>query len=201
MCPPAVCCLGAAASPVLALASHRPAHQEACLRRAQGSRKRAEVCTFTGKRAASECRTLCSTWCPSLLSAGSHGIACCCQQSQPEVDPLHPCSAADCLLLRRHSQSTCFLQVVIQTIENNALVWLGSMFAPLLPALGLMANCVTFYTMWSLAVWLYDPPTTRYSASRTSNMAYGLMLREWGVVHSAGKPPRCQSRAARCHAA
>eukprot|EP00891_Asterochloris_glomerata_P000729 jgi/Astpho2/729/fgenesh1_pg.00015_%23_12_t len=66
--------------------------------------------------------------------------------------------------------------VVIQTIENNALVWLGSMFSPLLPALGLMANCVTFYTMWFLAVWLYDPPTTRYSASRTSNMAYGLML-------------------------
>ena len=90
--------------------------------------------------------------------------------------------------------------MVIQTIENNALVWLGSMFAPLLPALGLMANCVTFYTMWFLAVWLYDPPTTRYSASRTSNMAYGLMLREWGV-HSAGQPPRRHSGAARCHAA
>ena len=90
--------------------------------------------------------------------------------------------------------------MVIQTIENNALVWLGSMFAPLLPALGLLANCVTFYTMWVLAVWLYDPPTTRYSASRTSNMAYGLMLREC-ELHSAGQPTRCQSRAASCHAA
>lgn len=68
------------------------------------------------------------------------------------------------------------LQVVIQVIENQALVWLGSMYAPLLPAFGLVANIIAFYFKLLLAVWLHSPPTTRYSASRTSNLAYGLML-------------------------
>ncbi|DBA94620.1 hypothetical protein WJX77_009861 [Trebouxia sp. C0004] len=66
--------------------------------------------------------------------------------------------------------------VVIQVIENQALVWLGSMYAPLLPAFGLAANIITFYFKFFLAVWLHSPPKTRYSASRTSNLAYGLML-------------------------
>lgn len=61
-------------------------------------------------------------------------------------------------------------------IENQALVWLGSMYAPLLPVFGLAANIVTFYFKFFLAVWLHSPPKTRYSASRTSNLAYGLML-------------------------
>jgi len=68
------------------------------------------------------------------------------------------------------------VQVVIQVIENQALVWLGSMYAPLLPAFGLAANVITFYFKLFLAVWLHSPPKTRYSASRTSNLAYGLML-------------------------
>jgi len=68
------------------------------------------------------------------------------------------------------------VQVVIQVIENQALVWLGSMYAPLLPAFGLAANIITFYFKLFLAVWLHSPPKTRYSASRTSNLAYGLML-------------------------
>lgn len=68
------------------------------------------------------------------------------------------------------------LQVVIQVIENQALVWLGAMYAPLLPAFGLIANIIAFYFKLLLAVWLHSPPTTRYSASRTSNLAYGLML-------------------------
>ena len=57
----------------------------------QGSCKRAEGCTSIESSAASECCTLCSTWCPFLPPAppGSHGIACCCQQSQPAIDP-HP---------------------------------------------------------------------------------------------------------------
>ena len=68
------------------------------------------------------------------------------------------------------------LQVVIQVIENQALIWLGAMYAPLLPAFGLIANIIAFYFKLLLAVWLHSPPTTRYSASRTSNLAYGLML-------------------------
>ena len=70
------------------------------------------------------------------------------------------------------------LQVVIQVIENQALVWLGAMYAPLLPAFGLIANVIAFYFKLMLAVWLHSPPITRYSASRTSNLAYGLMLRK-----------------------
>ena len=69
-------------------------------------------------------------------------------------------------------------QVVIQVIENQALVWLGAMYAPLLPVFGLVANIIAFYFKLVLAVWLHSPPTTRYSASRTSNLAYGLMLRK-----------------------
>ena len=63
-------------------------------------------------------------------------------------------------------------------IENQALVWLGAMYAPLLPAFGLIANVIAFYFKLMLAVWLHSPPITRYSASRTSNLAYGLMLRK-----------------------
>ena len=50
------------------------------------------------------------------------------------------------------------------------------MYAPLLPVFGLIANVIAFYFKLLLAVWLHSPPTTRYSASRTSNLAYGLML-------------------------
>lgn len=61
-------------------------------------------------------------------------------------------------------------------IENQALVWLGAMYAPLLPVFGLIANVIAFYFKLLLAVWVHSPPITRYSASRTSNLAYGLML-------------------------
>lgn len=73
--------------------------------------------------------------------------------------------------------SACLVvQVVIQVVENQALVWLGSMYAPLLPVFGLAANIIAFYFKLLLAVWLHSPPKTRYSASRTSDLAYGLML-------------------------
>ena len=68
------------------------------------------------------------------------------------------------------------MQVVIQVVENQALIWLGSMYAPLLPLIGLAAIIIAFYFKLFLAVYLHSPPTTRHSASRTSNLAYGLML-------------------------
>lgn len=70
-------------------------------------------------------------------------------------------------------------------IENQALVWLGSMYAPLLPVFGLAANIFSFYFKLLLAVWLHSPPKTRYSASRTSNLAYGLMLRTYKPIPPA----------------
>ncbi|KAK9816511.1 hypothetical protein WJX72_001335 [[Myrmecia] bisecta] len=66
--------------------------------------------------------------------------------------------------------------VCIQIIENQAIVWLGTMFAPLLPLFGLVANICTFYFKKLSALWLYSPPSKRYSASRTSIVAYALML-------------------------
>ena len=74
---------------------------------------------------------------------------------------------------------------MIQVIENQALVWLGSMYAPLLPVFGLAANIFSFYFKLVLAVWLHSPPKTRYSASRTSNLAYGLMLRMYKLIAPA----------------
>ena len=61
-------------------------------------------------------------------------------------------------------------------IESQALVWLGSAFAPLLPAVGLLSNVLHFYTQKLLATFLYQPPDKPYTASRTSNVAYSLML-------------------------
>jgi len=67
-------------------------------------------------------------------------------------------------------------QVVLKVVETQALIWLGAVFAPLLPALGLLSNALQFYTMKLLATFLYQPPSKPYTASRTSNVAYSLML-------------------------
>ena len=61
-------------------------------------------------------------------------------------------------------------------VENQALVWLGTLYSPLLPVFGLLANVVQFYTKLLLALVAYEPPSERYSVSRTSVMAYTLML-------------------------
>ena len=62
-------------------------------------------------------------------------------------------------------------------IETQALVWVGSAFGPLMPALGLLSNVVQFWTQKLLAMHVFTPPAKAFSASRTSNVAYGLMLR------------------------
>ena len=66
--------------------------------------------------------------------------------------------------------------MVIQIIDNEVLVWLGSMYAPLLPVFGLASNFVSFYTKKLLALYLYTPPKERYSSSRTNVLVYTLML-------------------------
>lgn len=68
------------------------------------------------------------------------------------------------------------LQVVIAVLDTQILVWLGSMYAPLLPFFGLTSNFVTFYTKKFLCLYLYTPPKERYSASRTNVLVYTLML-------------------------
>jgi TMC domain len=85
-------------------------------------------------------------------------------------------------VLSRTSLRWMHTQVIIQIIENQALVWLGSSMAPLLPLFGVAANVVTFYSKRFLALWCYKPPEKQYSASRTSNMAYNLMLRTCALV-------------------
>ena len=96
-----------AASPLTALASHCPADQESCLLIAEGSCQCAEGHALTASCAASECCMLCNTWCSSLLSASLcwQPWHCMLLRAVPaRIRPRHPCSAADCLLLRRHTQ-------------------------------------------------------------------------------------------------
>ncbi|CAL8467662.1 g7200 [Coccomyxa elongata] len=66
--------------------------------------------------------------------------------------------------------------VVIAIIDTEIFVWLGSMYAPLLPFFGLLSNVVTFNTKRFLSLYLYTPPQERYSASRTNVVVYTLML-------------------------
>lgn len=66
--------------------------------------------------------------------------------------------------------------MVLQVIETQALVWIGSVFGPLMPVLGLLSNVLQFWAQKLLSMYVFTPPAKAYSASRTSNVAYGLML-------------------------
>ena len=70
------------------------------------------------------------------------------------------------------------VQITIQILEYSLLVWLGSLYAPLLPFFGVAANIAQFYVKKLLALYLYTPPKERYSASRTNVIVYCLMLGE-----------------------
>lgn len=50
------------------------------------------------------------------------------------------------------------------------------MFAPLLPAVGCLALLLIFQTKYFLAMFLLSPPRVRFSAQRTSTLAYFLLL-------------------------
>ncbi|GMH45801.1 hypothetical protein BSKO_13764 [Bryopsis sp. KO-2023] len=64
----------------------------------------------------------------------------------------------------------------VNIIETQALVWLGSPSAPLLPFFGVLSNLLTFYLKTWMALRLYNPPSNTCSASRNSNILYTLML-------------------------
>ncbi|CAL5219565.1 g1422 [Coccomyxa viridis] len=66
--------------------------------------------------------------------------------------------------------------ITIQVLDYSLLVWIGSMYAPLLPFFGVAANVAQFYVKKLLALYLYTPPKERYSASRTNVIVYCLML-------------------------
>ena len=68
------------------------------------------------------------------------------------------------------------MQITIQVLDYSLLVWIGSMYAPLLPFFGVAANVAQFYVKKLLALYLYTPPKERYSASRTNVIVYCLML-------------------------
>ena len=86
-----------------------------------------------------------------------------------------------------------WLQVMLQTVENGVLVLLGSLFFPLLPALGAIGNIFTFYVRIAMAQWVCHPPKTRTSAARTSILAYFLMAGERMAM------PACLVRLGRWH--
>lgn len=71
----------------------------------------------------------------------------------------------------------------MQTVENGVLVLLGSLFFPLLPALGAIGNVFTFYVKLATALWVYNPPKTRTSVARMSILAY-LLMAGWLVYSS-----------------
>jgi len=64
----------------------------------------------------------------------------------------------------------------------KALVWLGSVVAPLLPVFGMASNVASFYVKSWLAMAVYDPPQTTCSASRTSNLQYNLTLSDISLL-------------------
>lgn len=99
-----------------------------------------------------------------------NAIRCLCPSELSLADEGHSVS------LNRLLKLAELTQVVIQIIDGSLLVWLGSMYAPLLPFFGLAANIVQFYTKNLLSLYLYTPPKERYSASRTNVIVYCLML-------------------------
>lgn len=67
---------------------------------------------------------------------------------------------------------------MMQTVENSVLVVLGSLFFPLLPALGMVGNLFTFGVRVLLAGFVYHPPKLRTSAAKTAILAHLLMAGE-----------------------
>lgn len=76
---------------------------------------------------------------------------------------------------------------MIAIIDNQALVWLGSLYAPLLPLFGAASDIATFYTKKLLSLHLYTPPNERFSASRTNVVVYSLMLGAHARLHAWSK--------------
>ena len=86
-----------------------------------------------------------------------------------------------------------FVQMMVQTMENGILVLLGSLYFPLLPALGMLGNVVTFSVRILLASYVFQPPKTRSSASRTSILAHLLMAGDCLPCHTlhSTRPTPC----------
>eukprot|EP00210_Caulerpa_lentillifera_P006317 g6034.t1 len=78
-----------------------------------------------------------------------------------------------CFKTRPHMDAAKFF---VNIVDTQALVWLGSIVAPLLPLFGVLSNVTTFYIKSWLALSVYDPPRTTCSAARNSNMQYNLTL-------------------------
>eukprot|EP00899_Mesostigma_viride_P008751 jgi/Mesvir1/17878/Mv12954-RA.1 len=65
---------------------------------------------------------------------------------------------------------------VIDIIHDQALIWLGCIFVPLLPIIGVVANVVTFYVRKLTALKFCSPSERTYSVSRTDNLSGTLVL-------------------------
>ena len=122
---------------------------------------------------------------PCADVAGRHGLARCpCRASKTIILCLSCCShsrrtrpVSEPPHIQTASQTeAAAAQAIVTVVENQALVWLGAMYSPLMPIFGLVSNVIMFYTKLLLALVAYEPPHERYSVSRTSVMAYTLML-------------------------
>jgi hypothetical protein len=60
-------------------------------------------------------------------------------------------------------------EVVIATIYRQALIWIGAVFCPVLPVIGVVSNVLLFFVIKYTSLWACTPPEHPWGASRTSN--------------------------------
>lgn len=65
--------------------------------------------------------------------------------------------------------------MALDVLYLEALVWIGACFAPATAPLAVLVNLLTFYCMKISLLYTCEPMEKRYSASKTSNITYGLM--------------------------
>ena len=64
----------------------------------------------------------------------------------------------------------------IDLIYEQSLVWMGSVFCPVLPLFGALSHAVYFHTRYWVALLTCGPPEKSYGASKASNLTDGLLL-------------------------
>ena len=64
----------------------------------------------------------------------------------------------------------------IDLIYEQSLVWMGSVFCPVLPLVGAISHATYFHTRYWVALLTCGPPEKSYGASKASNLTDGLLL-------------------------
>jgi hypothetical protein len=67
-------------------------------------------------------------------------------------------------------------EMVISTLSDQGVVWIGAMVSPVMPALGCLGNAVTFALQrWAL-LHACAPVRQQFSANRSSTVPYAMLL-------------------------